>query len=213
MESERLLHYYILHSHFLILSQGKKMLSPTAPRALAITVYCASSRYVAQHYLDVAAELGRLISARGHTLIYGGGNIGLMGALANAVMLHNGKLKGVILADFIERGYASEGHEMESVTDMRLRKRGLDELGDAYIALPGGFGTLEEILEIISFKQLGFHQKPVVFVNTKGYFDHLLAQFDRGFQEAFIHERFHGLYTVAATPEEALAFIEAVTTA
>jgi len=185
------------------------MLSPTSPRSLAITVYCASSRRVAQHYLDVAAELGRLIAARGHTLIYGGGNIGLMGALANAAMLHNGKIKGVILTDFIERGYASEGHEMQSVTDMRLRKRGLDELGDAYIALPGGFGTLEEILEVLSFKQLGFHHKPIVFVNTKGYFDHLMAQFDRGFREAFIHERFRDLYTVVATPEEALEFIEA----
>lgn len=185
------------------------MLSPTPPRALAITVYCASSRRVARPYLDVAAELGRLIAARGHTLIYGGGNIGLMGALANAVMLHGGQLKGVILADFVDRGYASEGHEMQSVTDMRLRKRGLDELGDAYIALPGGFGTLEEILEILSFKQLGFHHKPAVFVNTNGYFDHLLAQFERGFREAFIHERFRDLYTVVAAPDEALEFIEA----
>ncbi|HXG18383.1 MAG TPA: TIGR00730 family Rossman fold protein [Methylomirabilota bacterium] len=185
------------------------MLSPTPPRPLAITVYCASSRRVARHYLDVAAELGRLLAARGHTLIYGGGNIGLMGALANAAMLHSGKIKGVILADFVERGYASEGHEMQSVTDMRLRKRGLDELGDAYIALPGGFGTLEEILEILSFKQLGFHHKPIVFVNINGYFDHLLAQFERGFVEAFIHEKFRDLYAVAATPEEALAFIEA----
>jgi uncharacterized protein (TIGR00730 family) len=98
---------------------------------------------------------------------------------------------------------------MQSVDDMRLRKRGLDELGDAYIALPGGFGTLEEILEILSFKQLGLHHKPAVFVNTNGYFDHLLAQFDRGFREAFIHERFRDLYTVVVTPDEALEFIEA----
>lgn len=187
------------------------MLSPTPPRSLAITVYCASSRRVDQRYLDVANELGRLIAARGHTLIYGGGNIGLMGALADAAMLHGGKIKGVILADFVERGYASEGHEMQSVDDMRLRKRGLDELGDAYIALPGGFGTLEEILEIISFKQLGLHHKPVVFVNTSGYFDHLLAQFERGFTEAFIHERFRDLYDVSPTPQEALALIETTT--
>ena len=149
-----------------------------------------------------------MLVQRTHTLIYGGGNIGLMGALANAVMTNGGKIKGVILADFVERGYASEGHEMQSVTDMRLRKRGLDELGDAYIALPGGFGTLEEILEIISFKQLGLHHKPIVFVNTNGYFDHLLAQFERGFAEAFIYERFRDLYTVAANPTEALEFIE-----
>jgi uncharacterized protein (TIGR00730 family) len=167
---------------------------------------------VASQYLEVAAELGRLLAQRHHTLIYGGGNIGLMGALANAVMERGGKIKGVILADFVERGYASEGHEMQSVDDMRLRKRGLDELGDAYIALPGGFGTLEEILEIISFKQLGLHHKPIVIVNTNGYFDHLLAQFERGFTEAFIHERFRDLYTVVANPTEALAFVERTAT-
>lgn len=188
------------------------MLSPTPSHILAITVYCASSRRIAQHYLDVAKELGQFLAQRGHTLIYGGGNIGLMGALADATKAHGGKIKGVILADFVERGYASDGHEMQSVDDMRLRKRGLDELGDAYIALPGGFGTLEEILEIISFKQLGLHHKPIVFVNTNGYFDHLLAQFERGFQEAFIHERFRTLYTVWATPEEALEFIEGAAT-
>jgi hypothetical protein len=152
--------------------------------------------------------LGRLIAQRGHTLVYGGGNIGLMDALAKATLAHGGRVRGVILTDFIDRGYANSGHEMHSVDDMRSRKRGLDEFGDAYIALPGGFGTLEEILEMISFKQLGFHHKPIVFVNANGYFDHLLAQFERGFAEAFIQERFRDLYTVVATPQEAIEFIE-----
>jgi uncharacterized protein (TIGR00730 family) len=98
---------------------------------------------------------------------------------------------------------------MHSVDDMRSRKRGLDEFGDAYIALPGGFGTLEEILEMISFKQLGFHHKPIVFINTDQYFEGLLQQFERGFTEAFIHERFRDLYRVAKTPLEALDVIEA----
>jgi uncharacterized protein (TIGR00730 family) len=184
-------------------------LSPTPPTTLSLTVYCASSKRVAQSYLDVAAELGWLIARRGHTLVYGGGNIGLMDALANAALAQGGMVKGVILAEFVDRGYGNAGHEMHSVDDMRARKRGLDEFGDAYIALPGGFGTLEEILEMISFKQLGFHHKPIVFINTNGYFDHLLAQFERGFAEAFIHERFRDLYTVAATPQEAIEIIEA----
>jgi cytokinin riboside 5'-monophosphate phosphoribohydrolase len=183
------------------------MTRPSIP--LSFTVYCASSKRVPQLYLDVAAELGKLIALRGHTLVYGGGNIGLMAALADAAMAHGGKVTGVILTDFIDRGYANSGHEMHSVDDMRARKRGLDEFGDAYIALPGGFGTLEEILEIISFKQLGFHHKPIVFVNTNGYFEGLLRQFERGFAEAFIHERFRDLYTVVATPQEALDFSEA----
>lgn len=187
------------------------MLSPTPPCSLSLTVYCASSKRVARQYIEVATELGRLIAQRGHTLIYGGGNIGLMGALAQSALLHGGKVRGVILTEFIERGYAQSGHEMHSVDDMRSRKRGLDEFGDAYIALPGGFGTLEEILEMISFKQLGFHHKPIVFVNTDQYFEGLLQQFERGFMEAFIHERFRELYIVTKTPEEALAVIEATT--
>ncbi|HEV8718860.1 MAG TPA: TIGR00730 family Rossman fold protein [Candidatus Binatia bacterium] len=182
------------------------MARTTSP--LSLTVYCASSKRVPQLYVDVAAELGKLIALRGHTLVYGGGNIGLMAALAQAALAHGGRVKGVILTDFIDRGYANSGHEMHSVTDMRARKRGLDEFGDAYIALPGGFGTLEEILEIISFKQLGFHHKPIIFVNTNDYFAGLLQQFERGFAEAFIHERFRDLYTVVATPREALEVIE-----
>lgn len=179
------------------------------PTSLSLTVYCASSKRVSQPYVDVAADLGKLIAHHGHTLIYGGGNIGLMAALADAALLHGGKVKGVILTDFIDRGYANSGHEMHSVDDMRSRKRGLDEFGDAYIALPGGFGTLEEILEIISFKQLGFHHKPIVFINTNNYFEGLLRQFERGFTEAFIHEEFRDLYMVVATPPEALEVIEA----
>jgi uncharacterized protein (TIGR00730 family) len=166
---------------------------------------------VAQPYIEVATELGQLIARRGHTLVYGGGNIGLMGALAQSALTHGGKVRGVILSEFIERGYAQGGHEMHSVDDMRSRKRGLDEFGDAYIALPGGFGTLEEILEMLSFKQLGFHAKPIIFVNTAQYFAGLLQQFERGFAEAFIHERFRELYTVVKTPLEALEVIEAAT--
>ncbi len=184
-------------------------LSPTPSRSLSLTVYCASSKRVPQLYLSVAAELGQLIALRGHTLVYGGGNIGLMGALANAALAHGGKVRGVILAEFIDRGYATSGHEMHSVDDMRLRKRGLDEFGDAYIALPGGFGTLEEILEILSFKQLGFHHKPIVFININNYFAGLLHQFERGFAEAFIHERFRELYSVVEAPQKALDLIEA----
>jgi len=185
------------------------MLSPTPARSLSLTVYCASSKRVPQRYFAVASALGRLIAQRGHTLVYGGGNIGLMDALAKATLAHGGKVTGVILTDFIDRGYANSGHEMHSVDDMRSRKRGLDEFGDAYIALPGGFGTLEEILEMISFKQLGFHHKPIVFVNSDNYFEGLLLQFERGFAEAFIQERFRDLYTVVATPQEAIEFIEA----
>lgn len=175
---------------------------------LYITVYCASSQRSPQIYLDVAAELGQLMAQLGHTLVYGGGNIGLMGALAQAALAEDGKVTGVILAEFLDKGYGQDGLDMHAVDDMRSRKQGLDERGDAFITLPGGFGTFEEVLEVISSKQLGFHSKPIVFVNTNGYFDGLLQQFERGFDEALIHEKFRDLYTAVTTPQDALDFIE-----
>ncbi len=180
--------------------------SPDRPRA--ITVYCASSKRCPQVYLDVAAELGHLLARRDYTLIYGGGNTGLMGALSQSTLAAGGKVVGVILKRFLEDGYGQAGHEMHTADDMRSRKQGLDERGDAFIALPGGFGTFEEVLEVISLKQLGFHSKPVVLVNTNGYFDGLLQQFERGFAEALINQKFRGLYTVVSTPQQALAYIE-----
>ena len=179
-----------------------------SPRPLAVTVYCSSSRQLAPVYTAEAEVLGRLIAQRGHTLVYGGGNIGLMGALARAALAEGGQVTGVILKDFLDRGYAQDGHEMHVVTDMRARKQGLEELGDAYIALPGGFGTIEEVSEVLALKQLGFHAKPIIFVNTNGFFSPLLRLFDRAFEEAFIHERFRDVYRVADTPPAALDLIE-----
>ena len=180
--------------------------SPDRPHA--ITVYCASSRRCPQVYLDVAAELGQLLAQRAYTLVYGGGNSGLMGALSQSTLAAGGKVVGVILTRFLEDGYAQAGHEMHTADDMRSRKQGLDERGDAFIALPGGFGTFEEVLEVISLKQLGFHAKPIVLVNTNGYFDGLLQQFERGFAEALINRKFRRIYTSVSTPQQALDCIE-----
>ena len=179
-----------------------------SPTPLALTVYCSSSRQLPAVYTAEAEALGRLIAQRGHTLVYGGGNIGLMGAVARAALAEGGQVTGVILKEFLDKGYGQDGHEMHVVDDMRARKQGLEELGDAYIILPGGFGTIEEVSEVLSFKQLGFHTKPIVFVNTKQFFTPLLAFFDRAFEEAFIHERFRDVYAVADTPQAALDLIE-----
>jgi uncharacterized protein (TIGR00730 family) len=174
-----------------------------------ITVYCASSENLPLPYRTAARELGALIARRGHTLVYGGGRFGLMGELSRAALAEGGKVVGIILDRFLARGVAHEGaHEMHSVTDMRSRKRGLDEAGDAYVALPGGFGTLEEILEILSFKQLGLHARPVVLINIAGYFDPLLAQFDRGMKEGFIDPECRSLYEVAKDAASAMEMIE-----
>ncbi len=189
------------------------MLSPTSPKPLALTVYCSSSKHVPSVYIEESEALGRLIAERGHTLVYGGGNIGLMGTLARAALAANGNVTSVILKEFLDKGYGQAGHEMHVVDDMRSRKQGLEELGDAYLILPGGFGTFEEVSEVLSFKQLGFHTKPIVFVNTNQFFAPLIEQFERAFAEAFIHERFRDLYSVADTPHAALELIEAVTQA
>lgn len=185
------------------------MLSPTPPKSLALTVYCSSSTHVPSVYVEESETLGHLIAERGHTLVYGGGNIGLMGTLARAVLAANGKVTGVILKEFLDKGHGQAGHEMHIVDDMRSRKQGLEELGDAYLVLPGGFGTFEEVSEVLSFKQLGFHTKPIVFVNTNQFFAPLIEQFERAFTEAFIHERFRDLYSVVDTPQAALELVEA----
>jgi len=178
-------------------------------RPFRVTVYASSSERIARPYFEVAEDLGRRIAMRGWELVWGGGRYGLMGAVSRGARAAGGTLRGVILQQFIDKNvHCDATAHMESVTDMRLRKRGLDEAGDAYVALPGGLGTLEEVLEILSFKQLGFHGKPVVLLNARGYWDPLLAMLDRGFAEGFVQEHFRGIYAVAADPAAAIAQIE-----
>jgi hypothetical protein len=153
--------------------------------------------------------MGRLIAESGYTLVYGGGKIGLMGAVSAGARDAGGNVTGVILRRFQDIGVADpEVREMVAFEDMRSRKRGLEESGDAYIALPGGFGTFEEVTEMLSFKQLGFHNKPIVIVNARGYFDDLIRQFEKGFEEQFIEDRFTSIYHTVAEPQQAIAVIQ-----
>ena len=178
-------------------------------RVFRVTVYASSSERVDASYMAVAGELGRLIAERGWDLVWGGGRFGLMGALSRAARQAGGRTLGIILQDFIDKNvHCTAAHRMESVTDMRSRKQGLDEAGDAFMALPGGLGTLEELLEVLSFKQLGLHDKPIVILDARGYWGPLLATLDKAFVEGFIQPHFRGLYTVAATPEEAIQQVE-----
>ncbi|MFQ5603183.1 MAG: TIGR00730 family Rossman fold protein [bacterium] len=173
-----------------------------------ITVYCSSSNHVDDVYLGAAREMGRVIAEQGYTLVFGGGQVGLMREVSAGARENGGKVVGIILQKFLDMGVADPGvTDMRAAADMRNRKRGLEEAGHAYIALPGGFGTLEEITEMISFKQLGFHNKPIVIVNVNGYFDHLLEQFKLGFKEKFIENRFHQMYSVVETPQTAIESI------
>jgi uncharacterized protein (TIGR00730 family) len=170
------------------------------PAIGAVTVYAASSRRAPDDQLALAAELGRGLAARGWTLVYGGARIGLMGALADGALGAGGRVEGVILDTFARVAHASL-HALETVGDMRSRKAGLAHRGDAYVVLPGGFGTLEELSEILVERQLGFHGKPLVLVNHRGFWDPLLALIERQIQDGLVHAGYRDL--IVAVPDVA----------
>ena len=157
---------------------------------MQITVYSASSGQVPQTYIKAAHELGRLIALGGHTLVNGAGHTGLMGACADACLANGGKAVGVIPQFMIDQGWQHTGMTRLEVTpNMHPRKELMAEMSDACIALPGGVGTLEELLEIITWKQLGLYLKPIVVLNTGGYYDPLLQQLQRAVDEQFMRSQ------------------------
>jgi len=172
---------------------------------MKFTVYCASSKQIPSVYVEAAATLGRLIAQSGHTLINGAGRTGLMGAATDACLAAGGEAVGVIPQFMVEQGWQHPAMtRLEVVPDMHRRKERMAELSDACIALPGGVGTLEELLEIITWKQLCLYLKPIVIVNINHYFDPLLAQFERAKSECFMRPQHSQLWQVATTPAEAL---------
>jgi uncharacterized protein (TIGR00730 family) len=174
----------------------------------AVTVYCSSSNKLAQPFTDAAAELGRALARNGWKLVYGGNDVGNMGTLANACRDAGGKVVGVTPKLFCEKGVVDQRCDELLVTDgMRDRKAIMEERGDAFVALPGGLGTFEEIFEIICGKQLGYHAKAIVLLNIDGYYDPLLAMIDHGLELNFIRPRARTLFFVAATVVEAIEYL------
>lgn len=170
-----------------------------------ITVYSASSGQVPANYVEAARELGQLMAAQGITLVNGAGRTGLMGACTDACLEAGGEAVGVIPQFMVEQHWQHEGMtRLEVTADMHERKERMAQLGDACIALPGGVGTLEELLEIITWKQLGLYLKPIVVLNTNGYFDPLLAQLERAIEQQFMRPQHAAIWQVAETPAEAL---------
>ncbi len=173
-----------------------------------VTVYCASSTAIPEPYHAVAAELGRRIVEAGWELVFGGGSTGLMGSLGRAAMAAGGRVTSVILDRFVAMGIGLEGvAEIEVVDDLRPRKARLEERGDACVALPGGFGTVEELSEAIVRKQVGFHAKPIVILNALGFYDPLLAFFEGARARGFIGADGDGLYRVATTVDETMRLL------
>lgn len=175
---------------------------------LSVCVFCASSDHIGDIYNRSVEKLGYAMVSRHMTLIYGGGNNGLMGTLSETMHESGGRIVGVITNELKNLGYAYEGADELIVTGgMRERKAVMESLANGFIGFPGGYGTLEELLEIITLKQLGLHNKPIVILNVHGFFDNLLKQFDTGFTEHFIAEEFRSLYYVTDDAGEALDYI------
>jgi len=173
-----------------------------------VAVYAASSSQVSSEYIDAAAELGRTLAAEGIEIVYGAGKVGLMGALADAVLDAGGKVTGVIPQFMVDNGWCREKLTNLIVTpDMHTRKEKIVSLADATIALPGGVGTLEELMEIITWKQLGLYANPIVILNTRGYFNPLKEMLERAVEEKFMREIHSNLWSIADTPRQAADLI------
>lgn len=180
---------------------------------MRICVYCSSSDAVDAAFGELAAEMGRAIAAAGHDLVYGGTAVGPMGRLADAVRAGGGHVTGVVPRLMVERGLADEAVDEQIVTDgMRTRKQALEDAADAFVVLPGGFGTLEELLEMLTMKQLGYHRKAIVLVDPvhdgSGFWAPLLALFDELYARGFAPREYAALYQVVRGPAEALAELE-----
>jgi len=176
----------------------------------AITVFCSSSDRIDRRYFDATEALGAALGARGDTLVYGGGRIGLMGALARSVHAHGGRVVGVIPESMktVELAY-TEADELIVTDTMRQRKQVMEDRADGFVCLPGGFGTLEELLEAITHYRLKFHAKPVVLLNTAGFYDHLLSLFERLYADGFARRKDYEIFHLATDPAGALDALDA----
>jgi hypothetical protein len=180
------------------------------PPIRSVTVYCSSSREVAQTYLEAATELGRAIAGQGWQLVYGGNDCGCMSNLANGAREAGGRVVGITPQLLVDNGIAdSHCDELIVTADMRERKGLMEDRGDAFITLPGGLGTLEEIFEILVGRVLGFHFKPVVLLNIAGFYDPLLAMLDHGVEQKFIKPKARQHLHVSPTVEAAVAHLRA----
>lgn len=175
------------------------------PEINFVTVFCASSPDVAQVYKDAAAAVGNLLATAGAGVITGAGNMGLMACVNNAAIAAGGYTLGIIPQFMIDRGWHHTGlRKLISVDNMHMRKSMMAARSMASIALPGGIGTLEEIMEIITWRQLGLYNGNIIILNINGYYDHLLQMLDTAVEQHFMRPDHRSLWTVAATPEEAV---------
>lgn len=164
----------------------------------AVTVYCSSSSAIPKPYFDAGAALGRALAGNRWKLVYGGNSVGLMGHLADACRAAGGQVVGITPKLFVDKGVADNlCDELVVCTTMRERKGDMEARGDAFVAMPGGLGTFEEVFEIIVGKQLRYHTKPIALLNTSNYFGPLLAMIEHGIEQHFIKPSARDLYFVS----------------
>ena len=169
----------------------------------AICVFCGSSSGNNSKYVAAARQLGQLIAQNELTLVYGGGNVGLMGEIANSVLANKGTAIGVIPRFLVEKELVHEKlSEVKIVESMHERKAMMAELADGFIALPGGFGTLEETVEVLTWAQLGLHRKPIGLLNVEKYYNFLYEFFNHMVNEKFLHTEYKDMILIKETANE-----------
>lgn len=172
------------------------------PPVKALCVYCGSSSEVDARYLAAAAQLGGEAARRGIEVVFGGGHVGLMGALADAALAAGGRVVGIIPEHLQAKEVAHAGAtELLVVDSMHTRKRHMFERSDAFCILPGGFGTLDEMFEIVTWKQLGLHDRPIILVNVAGFWNPLIALFEHQIGAGFVRPQHTGLVRVVERVE------------
>ncbi|TYC52273.1 TIGR00730 family Rossman fold protein [Rhodobacterales bacterium] len=173
----------------------------------SICVFCGSSLGALAAYGEAARRTGQVIAESGYRLVYGGAKVGLMGVVADAALAAGGEVIGVLPQALQEKELGHEGlTEFYLVGSMHERKAKMADLSDGFIALPGGVGTLEEIFEVWTWGQLGYHAKPCGFLNIEGYYDHLTAFLDHQTTEGFTKKEMRDMVRITETPEEMLEF-------
>ncbi|MBS1488210.1 MAG: TIGR00730 family Rossman fold protein [Bacteroidetes bacterium] len=173
-----------------------------------ICFFCGSASGHDSQYQKATAEIGRLLAKSNSTLVYGGGNIGLMGILADEVLSHGGKVIGVIPHFLMKKEVGHTGlTQLEIVNTMHERKRRMAEISDAFITLPGGWGTLDEFAEIISWKQLGLIDQPVGILNTNSFFDLLIAQMKKMVNDGFLNPKDFSAIKISDNPHTLLTLM------
>ena len=178
-------------------------------RKKAICVYCSSSNNLPEKFYTVSKELGEKIAENNFNMVYGGTTVGMMGVIADNALKNGAEVVGVIPERIASFGLKHpELAKVVLTKDMRERKATMEKLSDVFVAMPGGFGTFEEIFEILVAKQLGYHDKPVIFVNYDGYYDNMIKMFDTLYENKFAKEEMKELYFIAKNIDEIFSYIQ-----